>query len=704
MKKYIFILIVALFAACTGKVTEYPENIITDIPSAVPTIPGSMNFNYDDYNQSVVVEFKQDTVLLTSLPQGVTAAACGARIAISSSLPGIEFVLCGTADEASFELYSKHSPLITFDGLSLFSRERAAVVVTSPSTVFLRGAGESVNYIMDGTPGVEPVNAKKAAAVQINGTAVMCDGNIALRGERKAAFRATGYLLVDGANLSVEMARADGVVADSGVLVKRGDLNISSWKDAIKSKAGNVILLDGNMVLNGMGQKGDAMQARNILLYGGNMSIDVKGDAARGLNSKGAVYIFDGKLNVTASGGAIFSAKKTDYSSSACIKSETNFYMSGGVVTLNNYGTAGKGINCNGLMQVDDGVLIVCNRGNDIQHSVYAQAHSSAKGIKCDSTMLIKGGRIEVAVLGKGQRCEGIEAKYDMILRGDDTSIAVYAYDDAINAGENLFVEGGDIYAYSEANDAIDSNGTIEICGGRIFACGSNSPEQGIDVDVESLYSISGGSVMAVGGTIGSIPCLPKSRETSQAVYAMGGMELLRVKYVAITNSDGNIIAACRLPRSMQNVGLLFSSPELQVGGEYMLFVTDSLLDTEKMGNTLYVDGTVSGIPHFAWKQGGIISVVNADGSLNNINPDTIKVNNMMPPPPGFEDKGPMPPFGGKGMMPPPPSFEDKGPMPPFGGKGIMPPPPGNIDSLMRIKMQRYDEGYNAGNLPWQEC
>ena len=711
MRKVVYIFLLVLLAGCAKREFSYPENIIANIPAEIPVAPEKMSFDPNNFTTRIVVDFYGNRAVVSECPKGIFTIVNGARVMMRSTLPNVEFVLRGRADEASFELYSDNSPLITFESLTLFSRQSSAVVVTSPSTVFMRGADESINYIMDGTPGVEPLNAKKASAVQINGTAVLCGGNIAVRSERKAAVQATGALLIDGVNLSVELSRADGVVADSGVLVNSGSMSISSWKDAIKSKAGNVVLLGGNMMLNGMGEKGDGVQARNILLYDGNMTVETKGAAARGLNSKGAVYIFGGKLDVRTWGDALFATKKLDYSSSACIKAETDFYMCGGNVKLNNSGVGGKGINCNGLMQIDNGQLFVRNDGADIVHSIYPDAHSSAKGIKCDSTMLIKGGKIEVLVFGKGERCEGVEAKYDMILRGDTTSLLVYAYDDAINSGKTLYVEGGNIYAYSVTNDAIDSNDAINISGGNLFACGSFTPEQGIDTDYENRYTVTGGNVIAMGGTMGPLPCLPKNRETCQPVFALGGLELVKDKYIALANNDQEVLVACRIPRVMPTAGLLMTSPELSVGDEYMLFVADSLPGATMVGNALYSGGTVAGEPYAAWEQGSIITVKQGDGSIAEI--ELIKDDKAKPmfPPPGEFKEGefPFPPGEFKeGAFPPPPpgGFKDgQFPFPPgdFNG-GTFPPPFAGSDSLRAVFMQRAEvEGYNADYLPWQE-
>lgn len=709
---FAIIIFTLIIVACSADGGKYPKSIIANIPKEAPVLPAEVNFDPNNFEHAVDVYFDDDTVMLSNLPHGVTAAIDGANVSIRSIAGGVEYLLHGNSDDASFTLNSDKSSLVTFMNLRLFSRNRAAVDVASPEITFLHCMGNAINYLMDGVPGDTSATQKKAAAVSVNGSAVFCgNGKLALRGERKAAVRATGTLVVDGANISVEMARADGLVADSGMVVKSGNMHITSCKDALKSKAGSVVLLGGNMVLNGVGRKGDAVQARNIIIYDGHLSARVAGDASRGLNSKGSVFLLGGILDVEASGNAIYSAKKNDYTSGACIKAETHFYMGGGYASLNNSGVAGKGVNCNGQLQIDGGMLLVCNRGNDVVHEYDRNAHASAKGIKCDSTMLINGGTIEVLVFGKGERCEGIEAKYDMTIGGDDTDIYVYSYDDAINSGGNLQVNGGRIYAYSVANDAVDSNAGIAISGGVLIANGAHSPEQGIDTDYEREFSITGGTVVSVGGAMGPAPCLPKSTHTKQAVFAMGHGSLLRNQYATLLDEEGKILLSYQLPRTINGGAFLVSIPHIKVGESYSFVVADTLSGGVNSGYGLFSSGSVDGNAEYSWKQTGLLAVASFDGNIVNINPDTIKnMRGMMPPPAGFpggdipghqHPKGDFPPPGAPdGYMPPPPF----GNFPPQGEGGMLPPPPfagEQPDSLRPMFMQRgASEEYGPGNLP----
>lgn len=93
--------------------------------------------------------------------------------------------------------------------------------------------------------------------------------------------------------------------------------------------------------------------------------------------------------------------------------------------------------------------------------------------------VIINGGKINIETTGSGG--EGIESKATLSINNGE--IYIKAIDDAINAGKAIYINGGTIVAYSSTNDGIDSNGTMTITGGHIFAIGAKSPEEGFDWD-----------------------------------------------------------------------------------------------------------------------------------------------------------------------------------------------------------------------------
>ena len=701
MKKLLSLSLLLLFiVACVERkspiATTY--NILDSIPQERPVLEEKYNLNKEKFKHVVDVIFNGGFVQHSQLPQGVNAQTDGKNIHFISKIAGVEFRLTGQSNDGCFSVASDSSVLVTLDGVALASRNYTPIIINCGEVAFVQCIGQTINYLVDNM--LQEPNAdisKTAAAIESTGDIVMCGGGkIALCGKRRFALHSNGRFIANDIVLVVENSVRDAISTIGGIAFVKGNIHINATKDAIKAKKGNVLFLDGNISLTSTGEKGDGVQASNIYMYGSNISIKTSGNASRGFNSKGSIYILDGSLSVLTEGDAIFTEKKADYSSNACIKCEKALYIGGGYTNLENHATAGKGINCNGKLQINDGILLVRNYGEDIVHPTIAEAHASAKGIKCDSTIAINGGKTEVLVFGKGERCEGIESKDEIVITGD-ANIYVYASDDAINSGGNLTMNNGKLYAYSAQNDGIDGNTGIIINGGTVISNGSGSPEQGIDCDFDGNLRFTGGTIVSIGGMIGDKPNIPRNRLSTQQTVVWSGVELQREKVINLCDETGKAIISYELPRSINHAGVLISSPLLQKDAVYTLSTSDSIAtDSHHLGNRLFTGGNCTQTEEKnKFSITTLITKINADGEVESILADTTDINKRTMPPP--------PPFAmGKGApgMPPPPfdinnipdSIKERFPFP---GNGKMPFPAPSFDGMCGK-----DEGYNASNLP----
>ena len=708
------LLLAGLALSCTEApapraTTRY--NVLDSIPGEKPLLDRKYTPDNAAFDKLVTVTFKDGSVQCSKLPEGVSVKSDGKGMRFVSHIPGVEFRLSGRSDNGYFSVVSDSAVLVTLSGVALSCKGLAPLQIACGEVAFMQCAGNARNFIVDIPAGMDTV--KNAAAVSVAGDLVLYGGgNLSLCGSRRNALYGTGRVIVNGVQLEVENSRRDGISAVGGIAILNGNIKITSVKDAIKSKRGNVLFIDGNALLSSTGEKGDGVQSTNIYMYGGNVSIKAKGDAGRGFNAKQSVYMFDGALSVLTEGGALFAPKKNDYSSSACIKCDMAMYMRGGYMNLENHATAGKGINCNGKMQMDGGIMLVRNFGEGIVHPTIADAHASAKGIKCDSAIAINGGKVEVLVFGNGERCEGIESKTDIVI-GGDASVYVYATDDAVNSGNSFVMNGGRVYAYSASNDGIDSNYKVTVNGGLLVANGCGIPEQGIDCDFDANYSVTGGTIVTIGGMMGRSPNVPRSHHTTQPAVAWSGIELQRGKYMNLCDKDGKLILSYKLPRTIEKGAAVISTPMLSEGNGYMLTMSDTLIDGSSLGCGVYASGECTTDAAIKVALAGIVTNVDAEGKSETLGIDTTKFRpGMMPPPPAGGAPGmmPPPPHGGTpGMTPPPHAGGAPGMMPPPGfdpknlpdsikekflaGAGKFPPPPAGM-------FNRRDEGYNATNLP----
>lgn len=715
MRCFLPILLLLLSVASCGNKAQKNiavHDVFDNLPQEKPVIEDRFCFDSTRFKHVIDVVYDKENVRFSELPFGVTAVKDVNGVKFFSEISAVEFRLSGFSNDGFFSLVSDSTVLVTLSGIALSSKNHTPVDISSNGVVFVRCKERKTNYFTDAECGVDTL--KTAAAFSVTGDMVLCGkGKIAFCGKRRNALFCKGRLFVNETMLSVENSVRDGLSALGGIAFIGGNVSVNSVKDALKAKKGNVVFLDGNVSLTTNGDKGDGVQASNIYMFGGALSINTKGNASRGFNAKHNVYVIDGSLSVSTDGFPVFSSAKNDYSSNSCIKSGKGFYMRDGYLNLENRATAGKVINCNGKMQMDGGTLLVKNHAHDIEHPDITNAHASAKGIKCDSVISVNGGKLEIVVVGVGERCEGMESKDDIII-GGDANIYVFAYDDALNAGGDIIVNGGKLYAYSIANDALDSNTSVMINDGVVIANGCGSPEQGIDCDFSRNFAVTGGTIVSIGGMQGESPLLPRNRLTSQHTVAWSNIDLVRGKYVNISKTDGEVLYSYELPRSITHGAILFSSPNFSTGVSYKLFMSDTVRTAKHIGNGLYedascmIDANAVGFEFLS-----LIMNVSDKGEVLSFSTDTSEVAlGVMPPPHGHgvPDMPPPPPHGhGVPGMPPPPPH----------GHGVpsMPPHQHNItDSLKRkfrfggdnpganMFLPRLDRGnnekYDAYNLP----
>ena len=283
-------------------------------------------------------------------------------------------------------------------------------------------------------------------------------------------------------------------------------------------------------------------------------------DAANG-SQKGCLYI---------KGHAEFAQKGTlNVKGNVKHAIKTGEYFSIKNATINVTSSVGDGISCNEYFLMESGTInisgveddgIQCeidgesSTGETTDHededsgNIYISGGSinvacttaSANGIKSDGDITISDGTINVS--STGNKGEGIESEGYVKITGGH--VTVNSYDDAINAGQDITISGGYVFARSTNNDGIDANGDCYIKGGVVYAIGGVEPEVAIDANSENhkkLY-IQGGSVIAVGGiergaSISGGTCMSTTSWTADTWHALySGSNLVLLAEVVTSN------------------------------------------------------------------------------------------------------------------------------------------------------------------------
>ena len=410
-----------------------------------------------------------------------------------------------------------------------------------------------------------------------------------------------GYALINAGEIKLNVPTADtkGIKADSTIFINNGTIDItvsSAQSKGIKSGqsirvAGGTIVcsLTGNAaIVSNEPSYCTAIKSDSVFTQtGGNITITHTGTAGKGISSDIATYIYGGSINITTSGsGGTYtnSSNQSDTYAATCIKSDGNIYIEDGTLTLKSTGAGGKGLVADGTLtigsathaptisSVTTGSALTQTGssggfnpgGNRPGQGTSSTSGGKPKAIKAVGNITIDNGNISVSTAADGG--EGIESKATLTINGG--TIEAETYDDGINAGTSIVVNGGNIYAYASNNDGIDSNGTITITGGVIVSSGTTAPEEGIDCD-SNTFKITGGTLIGVGGATSS----PTSSVTTQRClkYTSSNASVNTV-YTICKTSDGSHVASFKMPRTYSSLVMLFSSALLSASTSYTIY------------------------------------------------------------------------------------------------------------------------------------
>jgi len=337
------------------------------------------------------------------------------------------------------------------------------------------------------------IQSSKRTFVVVNGTNRLADGaayaDTPDGEDEKAAFFSEGQLVFSGkGSLSVTASGKAGITSDDYVRF------LASPTVTVSSSAGH-------------GVRGkDA-----VVVTDGTLDITVSAAGKKGISADGPVQIDGGRTGITVSGG-VDTSDSSDLSGSAGIKADGVFTMNDGTLTVTNSGQGGKGISGDLQGYFNGGTVKVSVSGSNYGSSGnnrgpggwggWGSSSSSsdnsvaAKGIKFDGNLVFSGGTVSVTAKSH----EAIESKGTLEVKGG--RIFAQSSDDAINAASHLTISDGYVCAYSTGNDGLDANGNMYIKGGVVYAISAGGAEVALDANTEGGYKlyVSGGTLFALGG------------------------------------------------------------------------------------------------------------------------------------------------------------------------------------------------------------
>ncbi|MDR1723141.1 MAG: carbohydrate-binding domain-containing protein [Tannerella sp.] len=447
----------------------------------------------------------------------------------------------------------------------------------------------------------------------------------------------SGAAVIRGGNIQIASNEADtkGIKGDAGVTVGGGVIAMTvtgAQSKGISSKAdvtitgGSIdITTSGATVLNAVGSGFDPSYSTaiksdaNITVSAG--TIDIKSlksaNGGKGISADGDISIQGGDIIITTAGdGAIYTTETgaNDSYTASCIKSDKNILLLGGNITCSSSGTGGKGVNADGSITVGlagannadlkltvstsgERFLVSGNSGGGNRPggggafggggSSSGTDYANPKAIKAEGDVTVNSGTITVICSQKQEGGEGMESKGAFTINGG--AIDISSYDDCINGGKSVTINGGTTFVAARGQDAIDSNGSLTINGGLTIANGVRGDGESFDGQT-GKYPVNGGIIV---GTCSNMMEAPAGPQRS-VIYsrASAGSD------ICIKNSSGENILLFRVPvisgaSNGTTLIVVFSDPRL-VAGTYTL-LSGGKIDGGVNFNGYFTGGTYSG-------------------------------------------------------------------------------------------------------------
>jgi hypothetical protein len=452
-----------------------------------------------------------------------------------------------------------------------------------------------------------------------SGVSIIVDGGDFTISSSDDAIHSNGVIVVNGGTFDVSSGD-EGINAVTSIEINGGTLAITKSNDGMKSA---IITINSGYLQ--VASSDDGISSNDYLVIkDGDVTVNSVGDGLKADNeedaTKGYISIESGTITVVATKGDAITAQ-TDLSITGGAFTLTS---GGGSDAILNENISTKGLKAGVSITIDGGTFTISSSDDAIHSNDVITINagifdisSGDDGIHADTSVEINGGTLDIS-----ESFEGIESTVVTVNNGN---IKINSSDDGINLVEPngasstawdpaqggfggrgqggfggggqggmdfsanciLYVNGGSIFIES-GGDGIDSNGYIEMSDGILIINGPlSNMNSAIDYG-EGSFTITGGTLVAVGSA--GMAQSPGASSTQYSANLVFGTQQSANVLVDIQSASGEDLLTFCPTKTYQS--LVFSSPEL-TAGTYTVYLGGSSTGTSTNG--LYLDGTYSG-------------------------------------------------------------------------------------------------------------
>ncbi len=455
----------------------------------------------------------------------------------------ITYQLSGTASDGSFELSGAYKCTIALAGVTLTNPGGAAINISNSKRIQLSAKSGTINTLSDAAGGSQKACIYSKGQLQLQGK-----GTLIVSGLTKHAIKSASYVSLKNLTLQITAAAGDGISCEEYFLMQSGSVTMSGLADD-----GIQCDLDGT-ASTGETTDHDGEDSGNIYIEGGTLDITTTVVATKCLKSAGSVSVKGGTLTLKAEGAPDVS-NTADLSYAAGIKA-ANFTQSGGDITINVSGAAGRGIAADTTFATtaqNTGTLTITMSGAPVSSGTTYFA--TAKGIKA-GTVNIAGGTVNITMssatsCGKGIKADSDGGTGNLNITGGTVTVSssgAGAYDSVerdakgaacLKADGNMLIGGGtlNLTATGTGGKPIKADGTLQITDGTVVATARGSQYRTGSYTASAKAIKSNGDMTISGGTVTASSSSHEGIESKSTLTIEDG-------YVYVSSSDDAINSA----------------------------------------------------------------------------------------------------------------------------------------------------------------
>ncbi|HMM30472.1 MAG TPA: carbohydrate-binding domain-containing protein [Clostridia bacterium] len=489
-KKYSSLFLCALLALTllAGCISNAGDETAQTPSGANGDQTGGTSISAAPSNSDLATAWAQSDTKIALDGANVTVNGSGAQVEGSIVTITAEgtYVVSGTLTNGQIAVAATNADKVhlVLNGASITNETGAAIYASQCDKLILTLAEGTVNTLKDGGASFryadEAEEEPNAALFSKDDLTINGTGSLTVTAGFKNGISTKDDLMVVSGNITVTAAN-HALAGKDSVAVLGGALNLAAGNDGIQTNTT------------------DDLARGWVLLGGGKLTVSAAHD---GVQADTTLQASGAAVTIVAGGGTAGKKNSFDDASNSFkgLKSGGSLSVSSGIISID---SADNCLHATGDMLVSGGKLTLSSGENG--------AHS-------DAVLTVKGGSI--AVLASYEGLEG--ASIDIY----DGQITIASTDDAINAaggadqsagggfsqqGSNsasgsyfINIAGGTVQ-FIAGGDGVDSNGTITISGGTLYAFIDSTADNGA-LDSDGSVTVTGGILIYGGTGVGNVP------------------------------------------------------------------------------------------------------------------------------------------------------------------------------------------------------